>query len=342
MDDEYNIGIPSDVLGAGATGSNPIMEASNALSGGGGGFFDFLGGLADYASQPGVLLPGVLGGLLTGDAYGRLSDIGKQAVLGTTVDGVRIPGAMDLAETQLEQTQFRPFTVTTATGAGFGTRVDPITGEVKTTMGLSPDELAMQRNLMSGASGFFTGAVQDPSVREEELYGQIREATAADERMARLGLEERLAAQGRLGVRTAQFGGTPEQLAMERAQQQAMAQARLGAAQQARQEQVQQATLGQQFLGTSYLPQTQLLAATQPSQQLAALQQQAQLQGAGLFGEAAMSGLEARLIAEQARANLLGQIGTGLLSGAFTPRQTSPTESVIGNFIRQLGGGEDG
>jgi len=87
-----------------------------------------------------------------------------------------------------------------------------------------------------------------------------------------------------------------------------------------------------------YVPQQQLLAATQPSQQLAALQQQAQLQGAGLFGEASMSGLESQLIAEQARANLLGQMGTGLLSGAFTPQQTSPTESMVGNFIRQLGG----
>lgn len=303
-----------------------------------GGFFDFLGGLADYATQPGVLLPGILGGLLTGDAYGRLSDIGQEALLGFTKDDVKIPGALDLAQTQLEQTQFRPFTVTTATGAGFGTNVDPITGTVKTTMDLSPDELALQRSLLSGADGFFTGAAADPAVREEELYGQIRDATMADERMARLGLEERLAAQGRLGVRTAQFGGTPEQLAMERAQQQAMAQARLGAAQQARQEQLQQANLGQQFFGTSYLPQTQLLAATQPSQQLAALQQQAQLQGAGLFGEAAMSGLEARLISEQARANLLGQIGTGLLSGAFTPQQTSPTETAIGNILRGFGG----
>jgi len=191
---------------------------------------------------------------------------------------------------------------------------------------------------LGGASGFFTGAMQDPSVREEELYGQIRDATMAGERAARLGLEERLAAQGRLGVKTAQFGGTPEQLAMERAQQQAMAQARLGAAQQARQEQVQQSQLGGQFLGMGYVPQQQLLSATQPSQQLAALQQQAQLQGAGLFGEASMSGLEARLIAEQARANLLGQMGTGLLSGAFTPQQTSPTESFVGDMVRQFGG----
>jgi hypothetical protein len=51
------------------------------------------------------------------------------------------------------------------------------------------------------------------------------------------GLEERLANQGRLGVRTAMFGGTPEQLALEKAiaEQQAglgvsaMEQARAGA-----------------------------------------------------------------------------------------------------------------
>ena len=330
MDGEYNIGIPSDVLGEGATGSNPILEASNALSGGG-EFLDLLGGLGSYLMQPDVLLPGVVGGLLTGEAYGRLSDIGKQART----------GAEELAATQLEQTQFRPFTVTAATGAGLGTRVTP-EGAIETTMALSPQEEALQAQLMGGAGQLFGKAIVDPAVREQQLYEQIRAATAADERMERLGLEERLAAQGRLGVRTAQFGGTPEQLAMERAQQQAMAQARLGAAQQARQEQMQQAQLGQAFLGAGYVPQTQLLAATQPAQQLAALQQQAQLQGAGLFGEATMSGLEAQLIAEQARANLLGQTGAGLLSGALTPRSTqtsaSSMASALGNFFSNIRG----
>lgn len=305
--------------------TDAVMEMAG---GGGGGFFDFLGGLADYVSQPNVLLPGILGGLLTGQAYGRLSDIGQQART----------GAEAIAQQQLEQTQFRPFTVTTGTGAGFGTQVDPVTGALTTTMALSPQEQAMQQQLFGGASQFFTGATADPAVREQQIYEQIREATAPQERMERLGLEERLAAQGRLGVRTAQFGGTPEQLAMERAQQQAMAQARLGAAQQARQEQMQQAQLGQQFLGSGYVPQAQLLAATAPSQQLAALQNALQRQGATLFGEAAMGGLESQLIAEQARANLLGNIGSGLLTGAFVPRQTSPIESALGDFLRSLGG----
>ena len=35
-----------------------------------------------------------------------------------------------------------------------------------------------------------------------------------EEERQRLEMEQRMAAQGRLGVRTAQFGGTPEQLAL--------------------------------------------------------------------------------------------------------------------------------
>jgi len=71
---------------------------------------------------------------------------------------------------------------------------------------------------------------------------------------------------------------------------------------------------------------------------LAALQQQAQLQGAGLFGEATMSGLEAQLIAEQARANLLGQTGTGLLSGALSPRSSSPDPaSIVSGILKGIG-----
>jgi len=41
--------------------------------------------------------------------------------------------------------------------------------------------------------------------------------------------------------------------------------------------------------------------------------------GTGQYGETMMSGIEAQLIAEQARANLLGGIGSGLLGGLFSP-----------------------
>jgi hypothetical protein len=49
------------------------------------------------------------------------------------------------------------------------------------------------------------------------------------------------------------------------------------------------------------------------------MQQQAQLYQTGQLGETLMTGLEAQLVAEQARANLLGGLGTGLLGGMFSP-----------------------
>jgi hypothetical protein len=293
--------------------------------------WDFLEDLGKFLIKPEVLLPGVVGGLLTGEAYGRLSDIGKQART----------GAEELAAQQMEQTQFRPFTVTTATGAGLGTQVTP-EGAIETTMGLSPQEQAMQQQLFGGAGGFFGQAMQPTVDREQAIFERMRAAQRPEEQRQRLATEERMAAQGRLGLSSAAYGGaTPELLAQETAINEARNRAMLGAMQQAQAEQMQQAALGQQFLGAGYLPQQQLLAATQPAQQLAALQQQAQLQGAGLFGEATMSGLEAQLIAEQARANLLGQTGTGLLSGALTPK--APSYNIdISSIIPGLGGGSDG
>ena len=289
----------------------------------GNAFTEMLSGLGSFLSQPDVLLPGVVGGLLTGEAYGRLSDIGREART----------GAEALAAQQMEQTQFRPFTVTTATGAGMGTQVTP-EGGFETTMGLSPQEAALQNQLLGGAGGFFGQAVQPREAREQAIFERMRRAQRPEEERQRLALEERLAGQGRLGVSSAAYGGaTPEMLAMATAQEEARNRAMLGAMQQAQAEQMQQAALGQQFLGAGYLPQQQLMAATQPSQQLAALQNQLQIQGAGLFGEATMSGLEAQLVAEQARANLLGQTGTGLLQGALTPSTTSTEAAIIKKIL---------
>lgn len=302
--------------------SDDIMDMAGGSSS---SFLDMLGGLGDFLSQPSVLLPGVVGGLLTGEAYGRLSDIGQQAKT----------GANELAATQMEQTQFRPFTVTTATGADLGTQVTP-SGGFQTTMGLSPEELALQTQLLGGAGGFFGQAVQPREAREQAIFERMRTAQRPEEERQRLALEERLAGQGRLGTSSAAYGGaTPEILAMSTAQEEARNRAMLGAMQQAQAEQMQQAALGQQFLGSGYLPQQQLMAATQPAQQLAALQNQLQVQGAGLFGEATMSGLEAQLVAEQARANLLGQTGAGLLQGALTPRSTGTSDliSTLGSLF---------
>jgi len=261
--------------------------------------FDFLGGGGSQG------LAGL--GLLT-SAYGRLGDIGER---GLTL-------GQQLAETQMGQAAFRPYTVTTSTGGQFGMMQDPTTGAMTYQMGVSPEEQAFRQQMFGGAGQFFQQAAMPTTDREQAVYERMRTAMAPEEERQRLALEERLASQGRLGVQTAQFGGTPEQLAMAQAQEESRNRAMLSAMQQAQAEQAQQAALGGQFLGSSYLPQQMLLQGLTPGQTAAAQQQQAQLYGTGLFGEATASGIDALLGAGLGQANLMGAAGTGLLSGLFS------------------------
>lgn len=243
-------------------------------------------------------------GLLT-SAYNRLGDIGER--------GQRL-GA-ELAETQMEQAAFRPYTVTTATGGQFGTQIDPVTGQLRTTMGVSPEEAAFRNQLFGGAGQFYQQAAMPTGQREAEVFERMRAVQRPEEERQRLALEERLASQGRLGLRTAQFGGAPEQFAMAQAQEEARNRAMLSAMQQAQAEQLQQTQIGQQFLAGSYVPQAQLLSAVTPGMTAAGQAQQAQLYGTGLFGEASASGIDALLGAALGQANLFGAAGTGLLAG---------------------------
>jgi len=310
------------------------------------GLGSFLGGLL------GPLVGGAAiagGSALTKSAYDRLGSIGEQAVLGTTVgegaEAQRIPGALEMAQSALDLSQFRPFTVTSATGGTFGVKpptmmTDPDTGEqfmsgTEATLGLSPEELALQKSLFADATTAFQDVLQEGGMaaREQGVYDRLRAVQEAEEQRRQLALEERLASQGRLGVTSAMYGGTPEQLALSQAQETAKNQAALMAMQQAQAEQLQQANIAGSLLGASYIPQAQMLNVQQAAQLFPQLQQQAQLFGAGQYGETMMSGLEARLIAEQARANLLGGIGSGVLGGMFSPVKT---DDGIGSLFGSL------
>ena len=231
------------------------------------------------------------GGLLTGKAYQRLGEIGEQARR----------EAGDIATTGVEQTRFMPFTVTTGTGGALTT-----TPEGGLTVGLSPQEQAFQQQMFGGAGQFYQQAMQPTQAREQAVFERIREAQRPEEERQRLATEERLAAQGRLGLRTAQFGGAPEQFALAKAQEEARNQAMLSAMQQAQAEQMQQAQLGGQFMGASYTPQAQALNVLQAGMPAAQMAQRGQLTGAGLFGEAQMGGLEALLGSGLGQANLYG------------------------------------
>ena len=142
------------------------------------------------------------------------------------------------------------------------------------------NQLAMQ-NLLS-AGGLLEEATMSPMAREQAIFERIRAAQSPEEQRQQLQLEERLASQGRLGVSTNLYGGTPEQLALAKAQAEARNTAILQAMQQAQAERDFAGRLGTQLATT----------------------------GAGL-GRSAQDLLTGR----QARGLQLGQAGLGMLSG---------------------------
>ena len=218
------------------------------------------------------------------------------------------------------------------TGAG------PMIGpNIQTTY--SPTEQAISTGAFTGAQTLLGGVAGDQAAREQEVFDRIRATQLAEEERQRLALEERLASQGRLGVRTAMFGGTPEQLALAKAQEEAQARASLAAIQQAQAEQAQQARLGTQLLGAAYLPEAQAQNALQRGLLASQLAQRGQLYGTGLFGEASIAGLDALLGSGIGQAELMGRLGTGLLSGAMGgagDRQVGIGD-IIGGAVEEYG-----
>ena len=291
-----------------------------------GGLFSGIGNNIGAIGQGAGLLGG---GALVNESYQNIGNVGQTALEKSNA----------LAQQALNQTQFRPFTVTTGLGnlqatpeGGYG-------------MSLSPQQQALQDQLFGGAQGFYGQATQPLQQRTQDVYNQLRAMQTPEEQRQQLALEERLLGQGRLGLNTAQFGGSPEQFALAKAKEEAKNQAAFAAMEQAQREQAQAAELGRQFQTGGYLPMNALISAYNPGLQGAQLASEMQRGGAGLFGEAAMGGINALLASRLAQGNLAGQLGQALIGGSMQGMLSQQQEqgssalgSAAGRFFDWLGG----
>ena len=350
--------------------SGATNTGTNFLGGLLGGVGDFLGGT---------------GGQLLGTGLG-INALNELKGLGTSAQAE----ALRIGKQAQTDTAFKPFTVST----GFGNVVTDPQGTGGYTTTLSPEQQALQKQL-AGITGGLTGGygVGAPDVsgiqseafggvqgllqqaqggiagREQSVYDRIRATQMPEEQRNQLALDEQLASQGRTGLRTAQFGGSPEQFAMEKARAEAMNQASLMSINQAEQQRtndlaqatgmfglgtqaaglgtgLQQGQLGniQSALGLQYMPEQQLLASMTPGIQLADIAGVGQREGAGLFAEAGAAGLEANLGAQQNRAeglaglynSLINSQGQAASAGIGAAGGTS--SNLLGSLFGFLGG----
>jgi hypothetical protein len=248
---------------------------------------------------------------------GWFSDLIEGLVPDTIEDVYKNP----LEQASAPDITFKPFTVTGPSGT------TTAGSDGSTTYSLDAVQQAMADRLFGGATGFYNQAMQDTGARETDIYNRIRAAQRPEEERQRMLLEERELAQGRSGIMTNQFGGTPQQLAMAKAQAEAQNSAMLTAMQQGQAEQLQQANLGGQFLQQSYAPQASLLSSFAPALDVASMTDVARRQQ-GEFGlEAQIANINAALGQQTGLAQLYGGVYGGLLGGIGGLLGTSSTNA---------------
>jgi hypothetical protein len=205
--------------------------------------------------------------------------MGQEGIQGARDIGQRgYTESMTLAEDAAGKATFQPFTVTT----GLGQTTTTPTGGID--IGLSPEQQALQTQLMGQAQGLFGQVGVDPSTAQADLYEQMRAVQRPEEERQRLALEERMLSQGRMGLQSAAYGGSsPELLAQETARQEAMARANLGARTQSMAELGQFGDLGTQLLAGAYTPQTEAIGLLGAGTNVAQLQDLGAREGASLY-----------------------------------------------------------
>lgn len=255
--------------------------------------------------------------------------------------------AMEAARASANQmktdTQFKPFTLT----SGIGQAATTAEGGLGFT--LSPEQQALQQQLTglgSSSLGFLGDAAareaEQTSIinmltggggagREADVMARLQASVAPEQERQRMALEERLLSQGRLGVTTNQYGGTPEALALEKAIAEQQAGFGVSAIQQAQAEQAQRSgqvlqglgetrqrlgmlgDVGLSALQQSYAPTTTLAELMKPTLGAADISAAGQRQGAQLGASMLQAGMGAQTSA-QAQANQLEQIRTQALT----------------------------
>jgi hypothetical protein len=159
--------------------------------------------------------------------------------------------------TALAQGTFKPYGVT----SGYGNVTMNPDGSVNSKL----TGLGQQQQNLGGFYGLqaWKNAAMDPTQRQNQLYGAMSASMAPEQERARKQMEAQLARSGRLGMMSKTFGGTPEQLAFEKATQEQQLKNWLGAQGAAQSEQRQQFDMGQGWLESSQLPTKNLLESAQ-------------------------------------------------------------------------------
>ena len=284
-------------------------------------------------SQGGFNYSGLLSGLLN---TGLQSYLTNQNLAATENFGAQVMGmAGSLADQAATRGEFKPFTVTSdlATSAttpegGFG-------------ITLSPEQQALQNSLMSQASGAFGEIGGDRASKEQQIYDRLQALSNPVAQRAQLGLDATLFGQGRTGLRTDAYGGTPEQLALSKAiqeQQSADAVKAMGMVSDQRRADFD---LGQGLMTAGYVPQQQTLNMLELGRGVAQIPANLQANVLTSAANVQSKGLEGYTEAQRQQTNQAiarNQLLSGLLTeqGGFGNDSSNSAIDYIGSFLSEI------
>lgn len=290
------------------------------------------------------------GGLLVGEAYDKLGDVGDSAM----------DRAGALSQDVYDKASFTGYGVTAPTGSH---SIDA-QGNYNLNLGADNQLMAdqyrqMTRSIMNpsgallpriyGQLGNMEQTAQNmmtPSAdMEQNYYDKIRAMQQPEEQRQRVALESRLAAQGQMGLNTGGMG-QPQMFGLDKAIQEAQNQAAVQAIELARQQQDQQAKNYGLFANSAYtgmgttadmantygqlqfMPQAAALDALQGANQAYSYADIGRRNASQLYGTGMLSGLDALLGSRIGQANLMGNIGSSLIGGGT---------GMLGQVIQQNG-----
>ena len=241
-------------------------------------------------------------------------------------------GASGLAAGAREGTAFQPYTVTSNLANVAATP------EGGFSLNLSPEQQALQAQLQGQAGSLFGQVGQDPAAQQAAIYEQIRATQRPEEERNRLAMQENLFASGRGGVSTAQYGGSPEQFAMAKAQAEAQAGASLGARQQALAEQQQSLAGATGLLNAAYQPQREALGLFNAADTSAGFADIGRRSGVEIGSGLELGGMEANLGAQDLASRLRLQRDKGALDALFGQTPTALEQAQIAKLYADAGG----
>lgn len=318
-----NFNLPANMQGSGNTGGSGSTPSSST---GGGGI--------DWGQLGSNLLNTGLGYYNQQEEVGRAQDLSNLALRTGQQAGLDAAG----------MAEFKPYTVTSGLATG------TTTPEGGLDIQLSPEEQARQGQYLGQAQGLFGGVGQDVAAGSQALYEQIRAAQRPEEERERMRMQEGLLSQGRQGIRTAAYGGTPEQLAFEQARQEAMLNAQLAARTQFGKEQDRTLQQAEGLMTAGYNPQRQAIDLFGAANAPASYADAARRQQGSLYGQSALSGLEGMLQAQQLANDLRATrdqniqtalIGPGSIGGQVTDSLFDLGAEVVGGLWDEYGIGGD-